>query len=140
MKNLINCTPIEFLKQTNKIRHSVQSWLDITEYKALMSTPAELIEIKADMDEETRRKIADENKERVRAQESKNLSMLLDKALDEHAEETLNLLAAMCFVEPQDVNNHNVMEYIKEFTEMISNKDVLDFFISLTRLGQMNLI
>lgn len=31
MKNLANCTPSEFLKQTNKIKKSVEKWLKATD-------------------------------------------------------------------------------------------------------------
>ena len=30
MKNIANCTTIEFLKQANKIRHEVEKYLDVT--------------------------------------------------------------------------------------------------------------
>jgi hypothetical protein len=31
MKNLANCTPREFLKQTSKIKGSVEKWLKVTD-------------------------------------------------------------------------------------------------------------
>jgi hypothetical protein len=97
------------------------------------------VEINDDMSEEERKEKADINKELVREQNKKKLSLILDRCLDEHAEETLELMALMCFVEPEHINEHSAMEYLKEVTEMISNKDVLDFFSSLIRLGQTDL-
>ena len=140
MKNLVNCTPREFLMQANKIRHSVEKWLKITDFVALRETRAKLTPITSDMDEETRQKIADENKALVRAQSYKNLSAILDKALEEYPDETLEMLALMCFVEPADINQYSAITYIKEFTEMLANEDVLDFFSSLMRLAQTDLM
>lgn len=139
MKNLTNCTPIEFLKQTNRIRHSVEKWLKVTDIMNIKNSLPNFVEINDDMSEEERKEKADINKELVREQNKKKLSLILDKCLDEHAEETLELMALMCFVEPEHINEHSAMEYLKEVTEMISNKDVLDFFSSLIRLGQTDL-
>lgn len=139
MKNLTNCTPIEFLKQTNRIRHSVEKWLKVTDIMNIKNSLPNFVEINDDMSEEERKEKADINKELVREQNKKKLSLILDKCLDEHAEETLELMALMCFVEPEHINEHSAMKYLKEVTEMISNKDVLDFFSSLIRLGQTDL-
>lgn len=139
MKNLTNCTPVEFLKQTNRIRHSVEKWLKVTDIMNIKNSLPNFVEINDDMSEEERKEKADINKELVREQNRKNISDILDKCLDEHAEETLEMMALMCFVEPEHINEHSAMEYLKEVTEMISNKDVLDFFSSLIRLGQTNL-
>lgn len=139
MKNLTNCTPIEFLKQTNRIRHSVEKWLKVTDIMNIKNSLPNFVEINDDMSEEERKEKADINKELVREQNKKKLSLILDKCLDEHAEETLELMALMCFVEPEHINEHSAMEYLNEVTEMISNKDVLDFFSSLIRLGQTDL-
>ena len=139
MKNLTNCTPIEFIKQTNRIRHSVEKWLKVTDIMNIKNSLPNFVEINDDMSEEERKEKADINKELVREQNKKKLSLILDKCLDEHAEETLELMALMCFVEPEHINEHSAMEYLKEVTEMISNKDVLDFFSSLIRLGQTDL-
>lgn len=139
MKNLTNCTPIEFLKQTNRIRHSVEKWLKVTDIMNIKNSLPNFVEINDDMSEEERKEKADINKELVREQNQKKLSLILDKCLDEHAEETLELMALMCFVEPEHINENSAMEYLKEVTEMISNKDVLDFFSSLIRLGQTDL-
>lgn len=139
MKNLTNCTPIEFLKQTNRIRHSVEKWLKVTDIMNIKNSLPSFVEINDDMSEEERKEKADINKELVREHNKKKLSLILDKCLDEHAEETLEMMALMCFVEPEHINEHSAMEYLKEVTEMISNKDVLDFFSSLIRLGQTDL-
>ena len=47
MKNLANCKPSEFLRQTNKIRHYVQKWMDITDDAALEEHPEETMGVLA---------------------------------------------------------------------------------------------
>lgn len=138
MKNLVNCTPVEFLKQTNKIRHSAEKWIKGTKILEIRKNRAKLLEITDSMTDDEKDKINAENTKRLREQAMKNLSDILDVALDTHAEETMELLALMCFVEPADINNHKATEYIKEFGEMIADKDVIDFFTSLMRLGETN--
>lgn len=136
MKNLANCSPVEFLRQTNKIRHAAQSWLKDTKILEIRKNKASLIELTDDMSEEEKTDAIETNKQKARSQAMKNISDMLDAALDTHAEQTLELLALMCFVEPEDVDKYKPTAYIKEFGEMISDKDILDFFISLMRLEQ----
>lgn len=136
MKNLANCSPVEFLRQTNKIRHAAQSWLKDTKILEIRKNKASLIELTDDMSEEEKTDAIETNKQKARSQAMTNISDMLDVALDTHAEQTLELLALMCFVEPEDVDKYKPTAYIKEFGEMISDKDILDFFLSLIRLEQ----
>ena len=130
MKNLANCTPVEFLRQTNKIRHSVQAWLKDT--KILEVRKNNITPITEEMPDGEKEKAMARN----RKQAIQNLSDMLDVALDTHAEETIEMLALMCFVEPGHINDYKVTAYIKEFGEMVSDKDIIDFFISLMQLEQ----
>lgn len=139
MKNLANCSPVEFLRQTNKIRHALQSWLQDTKILDVRKNKASLIEITDGMSDAEKADALEQNKEISRKQAMKNLSDMLDAALDTHAEQTIELLALMCFVEPEHVNDHKPTAYMKEFGEMISDKDILDFFTSLMRLDQMGI-
>ena len=138
MKNLANCTPIEFLKQTNKIRHEVESWLKDTKILDIRKNRPDLIDLKPSMTDDEMKEAKAENTKRTREQIRKNISDMLDAALDQYTEQTLRLLALMCFVEPEDANSHKPIEYLNAFTEIISDKDVLDFFTSLMRLEQIN--
>lgn len=125
MKNLANCTPREFLVQTNKIRKSVAEWLTLTKIKEIRKN---LPEIKADATDEERRKATNE-------QVKKNLMAILDSVLEEHPDETAELLGLLCFVEPEDIDNHKMSEFLGQFSEIISCEEVLSFFISLAQLG-----
>ena len=136
MKNLANCSPVEFLRQTNKIRHAAQSWWKDTKILEIRKNKASLIKITDDMSDTEKADAIETNKQKARSQAMQNISDMLDVALDTHAEQTLELLALMCFVEPEDVDKYKPTAYIKEFGEMISDKDILDFFSSLMRLEQ----
>lgn len=140
MKNLANCTPVEFLRQTNKIRHSVESWLKETNILEIRKNKPQLIEITDSMSDEEKAKAEKENTERMRKQVKKNISDMLDKALDENAEKTVEVLAMMCFIEPNMANTVKPTEYLKNAGEILADKDVIDFFTSLMRLEQTNIL
>ena len=128
LKNLANCTPIEFLRQTNRIRKAVDSWL-----KAI-----DLDEIKNRLPQLTNIESKEGRQKAIKEQAWRNFSDILDKAMEEHAEQTLEVLALACFVEPENVNDHSMSEYLQALSELINDEGVLSFFISLSRLGQMN--
>jgi hypothetical protein len=62
---------------------------------------------------------------------------MLDSILEKHPKETLELLALISFVEPNDVNSHPITDYLTNVTEVMNDESVLSFFTSLTRLGQI---
>lgn len=136
MKTLASCKPSEFLKQTNAIRKSVENWITETdiinirkrlphkEIPALGSTHEERLEIER------------RNKEAEEEQMRKNLSAILDAALETHAEETLEVLALCCFVDPKNVDDHTVSEYLSALNEILNDESVMSFFTSLARLEQ----
>ena len=76
-----------------------------------------------------------EKREALQAQASKNINAMLAAVMEEHPEETLEVLALMCFVEPENVDDYTMAEYFDAFNDLISNKSVMDFFTSLKRLG-----
>lgn len=128
-KNLANCTPIEFLRQTNRIRKSAEKWL-----KAL-----DIDEIKKRMPDLTTVEDKAERQKAVMEQAWANFGDILDNALEKHPEDTLEVLALACFVEPENVNDHKMSEYLQALAELINDEGVISFFTSLIRLGQMNI-
>lgn len=127
IKNLANCKPSEFLAQTNKIRKSVYKWLTLTDISNIRKR---LPEITEDMSEED-----------VKAARTKqvkdNFNAILSAILEEHPQETLELLALASFVDPKDVDNYTVDEYLQSFTDLINDKTVINFFTSLMSLGHL---
>lgn len=139
MKNLATCKPSEFLKQTSRIRKATEKWLDFTGVLDIRKNIPEYKEITVDMTDDEIEAVQKENRKRREEQINKNFSAMLDAIMDEHPEETLELLALLCFVEPKDVDDHTVSEYLEAITEMINDKAVVGFFTSLARLGQTNI-
>lgn len=128
LKTLATCKPREFLQQTNRIRKIAEKWLSDTK----------ILEIRKNLPEVPENATEEEKEKLMQEQVKKNLSRMLDAILEDNSEETLELLALLCFVEPEDIDNHEMAEYIEAVSQLISNRAVLSFFTSLVRLGQMN--
>lgn len=127
-KNLANCTPREFLKQTNRIKKSVEKWLTVNEIAEIRRRLPDLSKIDGTL----------LRKEALRKQSMENISAILDNALDKHPDETLEVLALCCFIEPEEIDNVRVTDLLASFNELVNSEEVIGFFISLARLGQMN--
>lgn len=129
MKNLANCKPSEFLKQTNRIRKSVENWLKITDVMNIRKRmPEGMPEITKDMSKDEARAVLEKRQEMMAEQSQRNLKAMLDAMLDSHPDETLELLALCCFVEPEDVDNYSVSEYLLSINELLADNNVRDFF------------
>lgn len=138
MKNLANCKPSEFLKQTYRIKRSAEKWLKDTDIMNIRSNLPKLTPLTKDMTEEERVATFEENKRKSSEQLRKNFSDMLDQIMCEHADETLELLALCCFVEPDEVDNYSVDYYLGNLVEILNNSSVLGFFTSLAQLGVLN--
>lgn len=126
MKTLANCSPKEFLTQTNKIRKSVANWLSLTKILEIRKNTGEIPQDATPM----------EKKEAIAKQVKKNATAILDSILDEHPNETAELLGLLCFVEPDDLENHKMTEFMGAFAEIINCPEVIGFFTSLMQLEQ----
>ena len=138
MKNLANCKPSEFLAQSFKIKKSVQEWLDVTEILKIRQNAPELKDLKG-LSGEERMQAVEENKKAIEKQRNANLSKMLDRMLDTNAEKTLEVLALCCFVEPENVDEYPMTEYIACINELLSDDNVMGFFTSLAQLGMKNM-
>ena len=127
--------PSEFLRQTSRIRKSAEKWLTDTDILNIRKNVPKLEVIDPSWDKEERQRAFEENKHRTAEQSRKNLSAMLDAILDEHPDETLELLALLCFIEPDKADDYPISEYIGAISEMLSNEAVIGFFTSLARLG-----
>ena len=136
--NLANCKPSEFLKQTYRIKRSVEKWLKVTDILNIRKETPRLTTITKEMTEAERKEVFEENRIKIREQATKNAMAILDEVMDKHADETLEILALCCFIEPNEVDNYGIDFYLKNFTEIISNQAVIDFFTSLAQLGVLN--
>lgn len=126
MKNLANCGPREFMRQTAKIRHAVEKWLKLTD---VLNIRDKLPKIADDLPADERDKAFEERGKQV-------ISMVLDAIMDEHPDETADLLALCCFIDPEKVDDYPMSDYLGAITEMVNNEDVVRFFTSLMRLAR----
>ena len=139
MKTLVNCTPTEFMKQTYKIKEAVSKWLadtDIINIRKRM--PDGLKKVMDGETDEIRKDLLAGNKKLIEEQARKNISAMLDAIMVDYPQETLEILALVCFIEPEDVDKHTMREYLLALNEILSDEAVIGFFISLARLGAMN--
>ena len=138
MKNLANCKPSEFLKQTNRIKKAVEKWLTDTDILNIRKNMPALETVGDNPTPEERRRVKEANDKKINEQMRANLSAMFDAVADAHPEETLEVLALVCFVEPEDVDKHTVAEYLEAIGELLSNDAVTGFFSSLARWGVKN--
>lgn len=136
MKNLVNCKPTEFLKQTYRIKKALEKWFeDIHADEIRYRKPVlKVAEKGASIDEIVA--IKEENKKAVRKLAMQNFSELFDHAVAEHPDETLTILALLCFVEPEHVDDYPISDYLTAIAEMLGDEAVISFFTSSLRLGQ----
>lgn len=128
MKNLANCKPSEFLRQTVKIKKAAEKWLKLTD---IMNIRKNVPTLPKDMS------IVEKNK-RLAEIGRENVSKMFDAIAEKHPDETMELLALCCFVEPENVDDHEIAEYLDSFAELIANESVRNFFTSLVNLGLIN--
>ena len=128
-KNLTNCNLKEFMVQTRLIKYSVEKWLKETD---ILNIRKSMPKIPDDTPDDKRAEI-------LRKQSAENLSRMFDAIFDEHPDETVQLIALMCFVPVSEIEEHPVSFYLQSVTEMLNDKIVWDFFSSLViaarRLG-----
>lgn len=137
MKNLASCTPTEFVKQTCKIKRSVEKWLKATDIIAIRKRiPSNLPAIDKNRPVAEQGDIIAKRAEMLNEQALKNTSVIFDAMFEEHPEETLEVLAHCCFVDPKDVDKHTMSEYLGEINDMLTDESVRGFFITLMSLVQ----
>lgn len=118
MKNLSNCTLAEFLRQINRIRHKAAELyqaIGISEIRKIMP--------------ELNGNESPEEKERLRQKQGmRNLSVILDKCLEENTELTIEVIGLMCFKTKEEAETMEVSELFTAAFDMLSSKRCIDFF------------
>ena len=129
MKNLSTCKPSEFLAQTIKIKNLVKDWLDATK----------ILDIRKNMPKIDKNLSAEERTKAIVNQALGNWSDMLDKMFIDNAEKTLALIALVNFIEPENVDDYEMGDYLESIGQLLNDERVLSFFISLVRLNQKNI-
>lgn len=140
LKTLADCKPSEFLRQTNRIRKAVFNWITVTDIVAIRARLPKYEVAGKDASAEEKAGIIMRNAAALKQQQMDNMNAILDAMMDKHPDETLEVLALCCFVEPEDVDNHDFREYIDAFSRLISDEVVVGFFTSLLRLEQTGIV
>ena len=118
MKNLANCTLAEFLKQINRIRHKAA---ELYQAVGISEIRKVLPEFKGD---ET-----PEEKERLRQKQGiHNLSVILDKCLEDNVELTIEVIGLMCFKTKEEAAKMEVNELFGAVFDMLNSQRCVDFF------------
>lgn len=135
VKSLANCTAEEGVVQFNKVRKLVNEWCTATDIENIRKRMPVLEIVPQGTDKEQARLINEKNKRLQEEQAMKNLNAILDAALDANMELTLKVMKVCCFKEPDD-NSLMFTDIIAAINDMISNKEILNFFISTTNLAK----
>lgn len=123
MKTLANCSPVEFLRQTNKIRHAAAGFMKETG----------VLELRKRLPELTGKETEEEKKTALDKQARQNLSDMADLLMDTNAEKTAELLGMLCFMDPKDLENAKGIEFLTPAIEILSSKPVIDFLLLLAK-------
>ena len=117
MKTLANCTPAEVgsLLKDRKVG-------EIRKRKPALTG------------EETE----EQKKALYRKQAEDNISAMLDLLLENYAERTAEVLGMMCFIEPEDINNHRALDFLSPAVEVLNDQSVVDFLSSLMKSEILN--
>lgn len=136
-KNLVNCKPSEFLSQTMRIKKKAEKWIKEIEFEEIRNASVDLEKPKGNETPEEFKALTERNTKTVQKQAMQNLSKILENAFEKYPQDTLEILALCCFVEPAKVDEYPIREYLQNLNSMINDEAVLNFFLSLVQLGQM---
>ena len=136
MKNLANCRPTEFFKQAYKTKKAAEKWMKDINIIEVRNRIPELKKITKDMPREEAAEAFRENQKRMKKAAFENTMEILDKALGDHAEETLTILAHCFFIEPAEIDNYEVKDFLQGISEILSTPEVISFFTSVAQLDQ----
>lgn len=129
MKTLANCSTVEFMKQSNRIRKAVAEYLEETK---ILDIRKNLPKIPEGITEEEKNAL-------VSAQAKKNISDIFDKALEEHTEATIRILGLLCFANTaEECEKLEPADLIEVGLEIFTSERVVNFFTRLMKSGLMN--
>ena len=128
MKTLANCTPREFFSQTAKIKNAVKDWITKTEF----------LEIRDRLPSVPENATKDEKKRAFREKAMENFMEIMDAAMIRHPDETIKILCLVCFIEPEEADEHTMSDFIGCIADVLADDNVASFFVSLASLGQKN--
>ena len=118
MKNFANCTPDEFISQVVKFRGPFVDWVE----------EIGIPEIRARRPEGYEGMSQNEKVEAISKLAAENMGEIITIALEKNPEATKNLMCLATFTDPEDFNNHTMVEYLAAIMQMLGNAEVKGFF------------
>lgn len=128
MKCLATCKPTEFVAQTAKIKDAIANWMEVVDFIGIRANHPVYEMIPKDATIEQKGEILKKNAELKKKKAMENVSQLIDNMLVKHPQETLNVLALCCFVEPEHVDEHTMDEYLACVMDMMESESIIRFF------------
>lgn len=135
-KNLVTCKPSEALAQMCRIRDLLEKWLKDIELSKLFEEIPEVVKITPNMTDDEKKDAINKNSTLLLDTIKTKGLMLFDNALKKYPEETLAVLALSCFVEPENVDDYTMGDYINALAEMKNDKATAGFFTLATTAVQ----
>lgn len=143
-ENIATCAPTKALTQCYKISEKLEKWLTITDIANIRKKAPKLLEVPSIPDnatEEEKAKIREkavkaieENDRRLAKQSKDNWFEIIKSVMGEHPQETVELIAMCCFIEPEDMDNYPLTFYMDAVSDIFENESILRFFNSSVRL------
>lgn len=127
MKTIAQLTGVDFLRQCNKIRYGVDAVMKNTK----------VLDIRKKKPTLTGNETEEEVKKKYDEQARKNVSEMLDVMLDKKPEETMKLLSLLVVLDEGE-EEPSGLELLMTGIEVLSDKRVMDFLLSLMQLGDHN--
>lgn len=142
MKNLANCTIREFAAQTALMADAVENWMKLTDVFNIRRDVPELPPVPklgehpTEVELKERERVIKERNQIIKKAALENFFKIVRAAMKDHPEETIEVIAYSCFIPLDKVDDYKMKDILRSVTEMISDEDVLDFFVSLKDLEQ----
>lgn len=131
-KNLVTCKPSEALAQMVKIRVLLEKWLKNIELSELFKEIPGITKITPTMTADEKKDAVNKNTELLMETIKTKGLALFDNAMIKYPEETLAVLALSCFVEPENVDDYTMGDYINALVELKNDKATAGFFTLAT--------
>jgi hypothetical protein len=75
-------------------------------------------------------------KEIIREKALENMSAIFDACFEKHPDETLEVIALCCFLEPEKLDEYETADLLAAALDMVENETVMRFFTLLMRLAK----
>lgn len=140
MKNLAKATPTEFMTQTAKMAKCLEKWIEVIDLDGLKKKyMVEPISFPEGMSKEDKIKAYADYKREVSKKALGFALSIIETMFAEHPQETGEILALSCFVEPEEFETYQIRDYMREISDLLTDECVVGFFTSLVQSGLLRI-